>query len=438
MTSAGSKKTRTAWLSPIVLWLIMLLTCSCDTGRLKQESNLICLCIDGLHYTDLGCYGSRNPAAPCFDRLADSGFVFERAFSQSPDLHDSHKSMATSLYPSEPGPPDRSPEAGRGVEFTLAEILRFHGFRTAAFTGGNPLVEDKGFDRGFDRFEENRANYYTSIYDSIKNAETWLAQYGRENSRFFLFIQGRLNRTRAVESGIEVFSADEEQLRKLEYRIAGLLKMLSERDILNSTYIFMYAGRSYPFAEDPESEYSTWNRLGDRYLRVPFIVHAPLLGKRFTISEVVEMIDLLPTALELLSLQPTKRTHGFPLVTRSWRGLSPAGSGDSPTAGFAASRSGNGGLSVRSGTSRITGNVTSPHVEVPEPIPVDRNILYEKIDLSGSSCEANQTEEQADSLWNLLQNWKIRLDTFPERADSPFERPLTKEEKEWTIQKGYF
>lgn len=48
--------------------------------------NAICLVIDGLHAGYLGCYGNAWIATPVLDRLAATGFLFDQAFVDTPDL----------------------------------------------------------------------------------------------------------------------------------------------------------------------------------------------------------------------------------------------------------------------------------------------------------------------------------------------------------------
>ena len=82
------------------------------------------------------------------DAFAARGVLFENLIAESASTDPSHMTMFTSL-----------PAAVHGVTsgmkplavpaITLAEALRGHGYRTAAFTEDGPLAHDRGFARGF-------------------------------------------------------------------------------------------------------------------------------------------------------------------------------------------------------------------------------------------------------------------------------------------------
>lgn len=57
--------------------------------------NVVCLVIDRLHVGQLGCYGNASIATPGFDRLAASGFVFDQALAESPELAEFYASLSS-------------------------------------------------------------------------------------------------------------------------------------------------------------------------------------------------------------------------------------------------------------------------------------------------------------------------------------------------------
>lgn len=430
-------ETQSRWRRMVIPLLFLLLSCSCDGRSFHNETNLVWLSIDGLHHNSLGCFGSPDPGVPSIERLADSSFVFCNAFSQTSDLYGSHTSMATSLYPAViPHPPDNNGFLPENA-YTLAEILRFHEFRTAAFTGGERLIEGNRIARGFDVFIPSPVNGPNSIYDSIEKAEGWLARNRTGNSRFFLFIQGCLNRSRNTSNGRAVFAADEEQLRELDRRIKHLTRILEDPEYAKSTHIFLFAARGYRIdsGSNPVPEIS--NRELDQLLKVPFIINSPFIDKKIEIREIVELLDIMPTALELLSLTPPTRISGSPLAALSGGTLSPAVSRDSGPASYAVSQDGKLGLSIRSRTARLTYGGKLPLAEIPGPARENVNIHFEETATDVHISGVKSTEEQFESLWISLLNWEKNLAVLSP-ADSLLRGAGSGEARTRMLKKGYF
>lgn len=61
--------------------------------------NILWICTDQQRWDTLGCYGNRLTKTPNLDRLATSGVVFDRAYSQSPVCTPSRASLLTGRYP---------------------------------------------------------------------------------------------------------------------------------------------------------------------------------------------------------------------------------------------------------------------------------------------------------------------------------------------------
>jgi arylsulfatase A-like enzyme len=103
----------------------------------RRPLNLVMVVLDTLRADHLGLYGYARATSPHLDAFADESFVFERAESAAPWTAPSLVTLVTSLYPEVHGVrgfpnPRRSSD---GV-VTLAEVLKRHGYATAAFTEG--------------------------------------------------------------------------------------------------------------------------------------------------------------------------------------------------------------------------------------------------------------------------------------------------------------
>ena len=103
-----------------------------------------------LHH--LSCYGYRGGKTPSIDALASGGTLFSQADSQIPITLPSHLSLFTSTYPFANGLEENGETVPPGA-VTLAEVLRSHGYSTAAFIGGYFLARGFGLNQGFSVYE---------------------------------------------------------------------------------------------------------------------------------------------------------------------------------------------------------------------------------------------------------------------------------------------
>jgi len=104
--------------------------------------NLVVLAVDTLRYDHLGLAGYPRPVSPFIDRLADDGVCFDDVFAPAPWTLPSFGSSLTGVMPTFHGARLTGPVRNMDTQApatlasgfpTLAEHLRHHGYRTAAF-----------------------------------------------------------------------------------------------------------------------------------------------------------------------------------------------------------------------------------------------------------------------------------------------------------------
>lgn len=91
--------------------------------------NLVCICLDRLHWGYLGCYGNTWVATPTFDRLAAEGFVLQNALCDTPDLASSYDSIWRGTHAAE-----RAAGRAPNDRATLVERARAAGLHTMLVT----------------------------------------------------------------------------------------------------------------------------------------------------------------------------------------------------------------------------------------------------------------------------------------------------------------
>ena len=111
--------------------------------------------IDTLRADALGYAGNAAAATPNLDRLAASGWAFDRAHAHSVMTLPSHASLLTGRLPYGHGVRDNAGFVLPEAVPTVAEAFADAGFRTAAFVAAYPLDSRYGLDRGFDVYDDS-------------------------------------------------------------------------------------------------------------------------------------------------------------------------------------------------------------------------------------------------------------------------------------------
>jgi arylsulfatase A-like enzyme len=155
-------------------------------GRAPRPS-VVLITIDTLRADHLGCYGYGRSTSPRIDRLAAQGALFERAYTSLPRTTQSIASILTGRYPRDHG--------ARGLfsslsaaNVTLAEVLHDAGYETAAVVSNMFLRPGRGFEQGFDLYDNPQRRWDgDSAAEITSTALAWLR--GRSPGRpFFLWV----------------------------------------------------------------------------------------------------------------------------------------------------------------------------------------------------------------------------------------------------------
>jgi arylsulfatase len=307
--------------------------------------SVVLITLDTLRRDHLSLYGYDRPTSPFLDELAAESIVFERAISTSSWTKPSAVSLLTGLLPSEHGVHGKHRKAAAELVF-LAEVLREHGFETAAFSA-NPFVSPVyGLDQGFSTFEflgGRSAEDYADIRELITRARFWLNEQG--DAAIFLYLHlmnvhgpyrappeyrqrflqepytifrfrselwSDIARRHKVERRSEVTDA---HLRDLIARYDGAIAYtddtlrhfvddLRTRGILDRTILVITSDHGEEMFE--HGSFGHWQTLHAEQLQVPLLIRLP--GGRsggIRISEPASLLDVATTLLDLTGVLST-------------------------------------------------------------------------------------------------------------------------------------
>ena len=283
--------------------------------------DIILVTIDTLRADAPGFAGDTKVETPILDRLAHAGRVFSDAHAHSVITLPSHTNILTGLYPFQHGVRENTGFALRGDVPTLATMLHDAGFTTGAFVGAFPLDHRFGLARGFDVYDDHyrRGSEGTTSWiaerrgDEVVTAALawWNAQAGK---RRFLWVH--LYDPHAPYDPPPPFK---ERYRNNEYlgEVAATDSFLAP--LLGPhldgheppALIVVTADHGESLGEHGEETHGLFAY--EATLKIPLVVFGPGVQTGID-TRPARHIDIVPTVLATLGLQPPHRLPGRSLL----------------------------------------------------------------------------------------------------------------------------
>lgn len=302
----------------------------------SQRPSVVLVIVDTLRADKLGVYGSPAPASAEFDEIARQGVVFERAISQASWTRSSVASFLTGLYPRRAGvikekwdplPPERR---------QLAEILSDAGYETIGLTANPQLNKDFGFHEGFGTYIESRvlfpwmpkqegkvkAQPIRAAGDILDEARQLID--GKSKAGKPIYLQVLLMDVHAhhrisqdeVDSDLQPFpeGAYLQAVRNATRPLAAFVKEIDQ--LLRGNVMFVFVsdhGEGLSDHPSIENARGHGNILYRSQIHVPFVIVEGSQVRRFgsrRVSQVTELVDLVPTVLDRLDITVPKGLDG--------------------------------------------------------------------------------------------------------------------------------
>lgn len=315
----------------------------------QKPLNVIFIIEDSLRADHLSTYGYSRPTSPVKDAFAREGVAFEYAFSQATKTRPSCPTIMTSLYPTATGV-WRSRAVLSPSYLTLAEIMRHQGFATTAFLQNPNAGGDAGLNQGFgtslSHWGPNMGKPRTEKFYTDQ-VFPWLDSVGDRN--FFLYLhiidphvaydppeqfrhwfeetknlknQTPVRRTHLydppglAEPTLEGRNAlYDGEIAANDFWFGKFLDRLKEKGLYENTLIVFTSDHGEYLGEK-----LMWEHHPPGYihaLHVPLIaVYPPLFPKAKRIGTPVQLIDIMPTILEIAGVDnDLLLEHGDSLVS---------------------------------------------------------------------------------------------------------------------------
>jgi arylsulfatase A-like enzyme len=343
------------------VWLLVAGCAAVSCGS-RENLNVVLISIDTLRPDRLGCYGHARNTSPSIDALAKRSALFLNAVSQAPSTLPSHASLLTSLNPSAHGAAFSTRHPLSEDWPTLAEVLVRGGYRAGAFVAPGQLSKVFGLDQGFEVYDDQGGG----VQAISKRAMAWLDSVRTES--FFLFLhcldvhapyfapskftrpfligdESELPDTITIEllelinrGEIQITEADRQHILNMydaginftDYFIGRFIQNLDTLGLMQNSIVVLLSDHGEEFAEHGAVGMHS-HTVYDELLRVPLMMSIPGVTRPGqTVPEMVRIIDVVPTILDVLHVEAPPTVKGRSLLPFLGEGALP---GEEPSIG---------------------------------------------------------------------------------------------------------
>jgi arylsulfatase A-like enzyme len=295
--------------------------------------NVLIVLLDTVRWDHLGCYGYPENTSPAIDRLAADGVRFHRLMPQSSWTRPSVASLLTSTYPPVHGAEGRYDPVRAGLP-DLAEALNRQGYASLGLTTNPNCLPVWGLGNRFTRYTsitgENKQSADAAAIDAAVEGIAALAgrpwfvylhlmaahrPYTAPTGYADRFRPDRYVGTRPQRRVQADLVSYDGEIAWADEQVGRLMDALKESGCYENTLILLLSDHGEQFLEHGRQGHGV--SLYEEELRVPFIVKLP--GGAWpgeSRQALVEMVDVAPTILDLLALEPEPRFQG-----RSFSGI---------------------------------------------------------------------------------------------------------------------
>jgi len=303
-----------------------LLSCAGKSSLQAEGMNLLVITLDTMRADRLGAYGYTRADTPNLDDLASRGIQFENCYTPVPLTLPAHCSLFTGRYPIAHQVRDNGTYYLGAEENTLAEVLDGLGYKTYAVIASFVLMARFGLDQGFSTYDDslNPGELLRDFYSEIK-ADAVHAKFSRWLKRkderpFFAWVhfydphapyepppeyrEGRGGDLSDLYDGEVAFT---------DFYVGKVIRDLEEEGLLEDTLIVVVGDHGEAFGEHLEYGHSVF--CYEENIRVPLVFfNRRLFPEHRLIRTRVNLIDVLPTLLELLGAETPPGLNGKSLV----------------------------------------------------------------------------------------------------------------------------
>jgi arylsulfatase A-like enzyme/Flp pilus assembly protein TadD len=292
-----------------------------------KPPNIILITLDTTRADRMGFLGSTRGLTPNLDALAKQSAIFTRAYAQVPLTPPSHASILTGTYPQFHQLNAMQTPLAADLPYA-PEILRAHGYSTAAILGSIVLEAKQpyapGLDRGFQTYDADFRNgnpgddRYLTVQRRgdvvVAHALAWLDKHPKRP--FFLWVHfydahdpydpPQPYKSRYASEPYDGGIAYEDAA------VGKLLRQLKARGLYDGAVLAVMADHGESLGAHGEDAHGFF--LYDETIHVPLLMKLPHASGENRIENQVELVDVLPTLLQECGIEIPKEVQGESLL----------------------------------------------------------------------------------------------------------------------------
>ena len=289
--------------------------------------NLLVITLDTTRCDRIGVYGHSAAKTPNIDSLAQKGIMFSNCYSPAPLTLTAHASLFTGEYPFNHGVRNNGNYALPNAQSTLAEQMKNNGYKTSAVIASYVLTGKFGLNQGFQSYDDslNSKQLYNNVESQIPAPQVynkfmnWFAS--NANSLFFAWVHFYDPHIpyHAPEEFAKNFPRDmtgsyDAEVSCMDAYIGKVIDALKEKGVLDKTIVVIIGDHGESFGE--HGEFGHGDLCYQEEIRVPFIIYnEELFSSSRKVETSVEIIDVMPTLLELFRISSPSRLDGKSLAS---------------------------------------------------------------------------------------------------------------------------
>lgn len=294
---------------------------------------ILLITVDAFAASHMGSFGYERMVTPELDAFARRSALFRSCYAQGPSTRLSLPALFMSQWDSkiEQELVGVHPYPLRSSGQLLAELLRSAGYDTTAILSENYFTPERwqGLTNGFDTLsraalEQQGPHNARAVSDATLRALSAASDKPKFVWAHYFDAHPLHERPRGIASygdaEIDLYDAE---LRFVDREIGRLLRQVDEL-LHGQALIVITADHGFAFDEPRHGKAHYGYDLSSAVLHVPLIIHAPFVPPR-AFDQVVSAMDIAPTLINLLRLQPPRPLYGSSLVAELLSGATRRG-----------------------------------------------------------------------------------------------------------------
>lgn len=287
----------------------------------KRPPNVVLISLDTCRADHLSCYGRFKQRTPNIDAVAAGGVLFANVISHVPLTLPSHSSMLTGTLPPYHGVHDNISYRLGDSSVTLAEVLKDHGYQTAAVIGAFILDARFGLSQGFDFYDDGIGDELTLMgghperrgEEVSRIAGAWLDEHAKRPFFMFLHYYDPHDPYRPPSLFARLFADDPYagEIAYVDHAVGQVIDRLKQLGVYDNTLLIITGDHGESLGEHGELKHGYF--VYHSTTKVPLIIKPPGPSRSRRVKRKVALVDVMPTVLSLLDLPTPEGLDGLDL-----------------------------------------------------------------------------------------------------------------------------